>query len=31
VAGPFDIPQARLDALIKKVIASGRPTPPVVH
>jgi hypothetical protein len=31
VAGPFDIPQARLDALITKVIAAGRPTPPVVH
>jgi hypothetical protein len=31
VAGPFDIPQARLDALITKVIAAGRPSAPVVH
>ena len=31
VAGPFDIPQARLDALITKVIAAARPAPPVVH
>jgi len=31
VAGPFDIEQARLDALIARVIASARPTPPVVH
>jgi hypothetical protein len=31
VAGPFDIPQARLDALITKVIAAARPARPVVH
>lgn len=31
VAGPFDIPHARLDALITKVIAAAAPSRPVVH
>jgi hypothetical protein len=31
VAGPFDIPQARLDSLITKVVAAARPSPTVVH
>ena len=31
VAGPFDIPQARLDAMISRVLASNAPTRPVVH
>jgi hypothetical protein len=31
VAGPFDIPQGKLDALITKVVAADRPSPPVVH
>ena len=31
VAGPFDIPQQRLDALIARALASARPKPPVVH
>jgi hypothetical protein len=31
VAGPFDIPQARLDALIANVLAEARPASPVVH
>jgi hypothetical protein len=31
VAGPFDIPQARLDALITRVIASAAPSRPVIH
>jgi len=31
VAGPFDIPQARLDSLIAKVLAEARPAPTVVH
>lgn len=31
VAGPFDIPQAKLDALITNVMAAARPSPPVVH
>ena len=31
VAGPFDIPQARLDSLITKVLAAARPSPTVVH
>ena len=31
VAGPFDIPQARLDSLITKVLAAARPSQAVVH
>jgi hypothetical protein len=31
VAGPFDIPQARLDALITRVLAASAATRPVVH
>jgi hypothetical protein len=31
VAGPFDIPQQRLDSLITRAIASAGPTRPVVH
>ena len=31
VAGPFDIPQGRLDSLIAKVLAAARPSPTVVH
>ena len=31
VAGPFDIPQQRLDALITRAIAAAAPTRPVVH
>jgi hypothetical protein len=31
VAGPFDIPQQRLDSLIGRVIATARPVSPVVH
>jgi len=31
VAGPFDIPQARLDSLIEKVLTAARPSPTVVH
>ena len=31
VAGPFDIPQARLDAMVTRVLAAARPSPPVVH
>ena len=31
VAGPFDIPQSRLDSLITKVLAAARPSPTVVH
>lgn len=31
VAGPFDIQQARLDALITRVLRAARPSPPVVH
>jgi hypothetical protein len=31
VAGPFDIPQAKLDSLITRVLAAARPTRPVVH
>ena len=31
VAGPFDIPQARLDSLIARVLASNAPARPVVH
>jgi len=31
VAGPFDIPQQRLDSLITQAIATARPRRPVVH
>lgn len=31
VAGPFDIPQQRLDRLISRVLAAAAPRPPVVH
>lgn len=31
VAGPFDIPQQRLDSLISKAIATAGPRHPVVH
>lgn len=31
VAGPFDIPQARLDAMITRVVAAAAPSRPVVH
>lgn len=31
VAGPFDIPQQRLDSLIAKAIQTARPSRPVVH
>jgi len=31
VAGPFDIPQAKLDSLINRVMVAARPTRPVVH
>ena len=31
VAGPFDIPQARLDSLITKVLAAAKPSQAVVH
>lgn len=31
VAGPFEIPQARLDALITKVLAAAAPSRTVVH
>jgi len=31
VAGPFAIDQARLDRMIKRVIATASPTRPVVH
>lgn len=31
VAGPFDIPQGRLDSLITRVLAAARPSPTVVH
>ena len=31
VAGPFNIPQARLDALITTAIAAARPSSPAVH
>jgi hypothetical protein len=30
-AGPFDIPQARLDSLITKVLAAAKPSQAVVH
>ena len=31
VAGPFEIPQGRLDSLITRVLASNAPARPVVH
>lgn len=31
VAGPFDIPQARLDGMITRVLAAASPVRPVVH
>ncbi len=31
VAGPFDIPQPRLDALISRVLAAASPSRPVIH
>ena len=31
VAGPFNIPQRKLDALITQALASASPRPPVVH
>jgi hypothetical protein len=31
VAGPFDIPQDRLNTLITKALAAARPSSPVVH
>lgn len=31
VAGPFDIDQARLDAMVTRVLAAAAPTRPVVH
>jgi len=31
VAGPFDVPQATLDGLIKRVLAASTPARPVVH
>lgn len=31
VAGPFDIPQPRLDALITRALADAKPKRPVVH
>jgi hypothetical protein len=31
VAGPFDIPQARLDGLITRVLAAAAPARPLVH
>lgn len=31
VAGPFNIPQARLDALVNRVLAAAAPSRPVVH
>jgi len=31
VAGPFDIPQRKLDALITRAVAAASPKPPVVH
>jgi hypothetical protein len=31
VAGPFEIPQRRLDSLIGRVLASNAPARPVVH
>jgi hypothetical protein len=31
VAGPFRIPQPRLDGMITRVLAASRPSSPVVH
>ena len=31
VAGPFEIPQGRMDSLITRVLASNAPARPVVH
>jgi hypothetical protein len=31
VAGPFDIPQARLDALITRVVSAARSDRPAIH
>ncbi|HEU4935354.1 MAG TPA: hypothetical protein VFT39_02800 [Vicinamibacterales bacterium] len=31
VAGPFDIPQQRLDSLISRAIATAGPARPVIH
>ena len=31
VAGPFDIPQPRLDGMIKRILAAARGPKPVVH
>lgn len=31
VAGPFDIPQPRLDSLITRVLSAAAPSRPVVH
>jgi hypothetical protein len=31
VAGPFDIPQPHLDALITRVLAAAAPSRPVIH
>ncbi len=31
VAGPFDIPQSRLDALITRVVSAAAPSRPAVH
>ena len=31
VAGPFDIPQPRLDSLITRVLSAAAPTRPVIH
>ena len=31
VAGPFDIPQARLDSIITRVLAAHAPARPVIH
>ncbi len=31
VAGPFEIPQPRLDSLITRVLAAAAPSRPVVH
>lgn len=31
VAGPFDIPQPKLDALITRVLAAAAPSRPVIH
>jgi hypothetical protein len=31
VAGPFDIPQAKLDSLINRVLVAASPARPVVH